>query len=91
MDEKRLNTVQDRLSLGYKLLKKHNATETKQLLSIQQDLQIKISKVLDLDGDIEKIAKEVKKNDEVTTKIANTLTAGRRKVILNWRKRSVLY
>ena len=81
MDEKRLNTVQDRLSLGYKLLKKHNVTETKQLLSIQQNLQIKISKVLDLDGDIEKIAKEVKKNDEVTTKIANTLTAGRRKVI----------
>jgi DNA repair protein RecN (Recombination protein N) len=81
MDEKRLNTVQDRLSLGYKLLKKHNVTETKQLLSIQQNLQVKISKVLDLDGDIEKIAKEVKKNDEVTTKIANTLTAGRRKVI----------
>ncbi len=54
MDERRLNEVNERLSTGYKLLKKHGVKTTDELLQVQQALSEKISSVLNIDEEIER-------------------------------------
>ena len=58
MDERRMNEVSERLSAGYKLLKKHGVKNTDELLQVQQSLSDKISKVLNLDDEISRAEKE---------------------------------
>lgn len=55
-DEKRINIINDKLTAGYKLLKKHGAKTTNELLDIQQALEQKLQAVLNIDEAI--IAKE---------------------------------
>ncbi|MCW3087637.1 MAG: recN [Sediminibacterium sp.] len=55
-DEKRIESINQRLMDGYKLSKKHGVQTTRQLLEIQQALQEKLRAVLDMDETI--IAKE---------------------------------
>ncbi len=47
-DQERISISNERLSAGYKLLKKHGVKETGQLLSIMQDLQLKLNEVNDI-------------------------------------------
>jgi DNA repair protein RecN (Recombination protein N) len=54
-DAERIQTVNDRLSAGYKLLKKHQVKETSQLLYIQKDLEQKLAAVLNISSAIEKL------------------------------------
>ncbi len=81
MDEKRQLLVQERLNNGNKLLKKHNAPDTTALLVVQQELQQKISKVLDMDGVISKASEETSRLNKAAESFAEKLSAGRRKVI----------
>lgn len=81
MDEKRQLLVQERLNTGNKLLKKHNAADTAALLAVQHDLQQKISRVLDMDGEISKAMEEVLRLDKEADSLAEKLSAGRRKLI----------
>jgi DNA repair protein RecN (Recombination protein N) len=81
MDEKRQQLVQERLNIGNKLLKKHNAPDTAALLVVQQELQQKISKVLDMDGEISKATEETSRLNKAAESLAEKLSAGRRKVI----------
>jgi DNA repair protein RecN (Recombination protein N) len=81
MDEKRQQQVQERLNTGNKLLKKHNATDTGALLVVQQELQQKISRVLDMDGEISKATAEMSRLNEEAEALAAQLSAGRRKVV----------
>jgi DNA repair protein RecN (Recombination protein N) len=51
-DEKKIETLNDKLTQGYKLLKKHGANTTNQLLLIQADLEQKLLTVLQIDDAI---------------------------------------
>jgi DNA repair protein RecN (Recombination protein N) len=55
-DEQRINLINDKLAAGYKLLKKHGVTTTKELLTIQSELEQKLQAVLNIDEAI--LAKE---------------------------------
>lgn len=48
-DPQRLNWINDRLAIGYKLFKKHNVLTTAELLAIQNNLQQKMQAVLNID------------------------------------------
>lgn len=54
----RLQQIHERLSEGYRLLKKHGFRETRQLLEMQQQLEQKISHAEGLAFDIDKVEKE---------------------------------
>ena len=68
-DENRIAIINDKLSLGYKLLKKHNVKTTNELLEIQKELEQKLQAVLNIDSSITKKEKEV----ETLLKQANAL------------------
>jgi len=55
-DEKRIDQINERLAIGYKLLKKHGVKTTNELLQIQESLQQKLQAVLNIDEAI--VAKE---------------------------------
>ena len=51
-DEERIQIINDKLSLGYKLLKKHNVSFTNDLIVIQKNLEQKLRAVLDIEEQI---------------------------------------
>ncbi|MBC7536534.1 MAG: DNA repair protein RecN [Ferruginibacter sp.] len=53
-DQQRIELINERLSAGYKLLKKHQVNNTADLLLIQVDLQQKLEAVLNISASIEK-------------------------------------
>ena len=60
-DAKRIEEINERLSSGYKLLKKHSIKTTNELLAIQADLENKLQQVLNIEESIGKKSKEVEK------------------------------
>ncbi len=78
-DEERIQAVSDRLSLGYKLLKKHGVQTTGELLDLQSNLQQQLNKVLNLDTTISQLEKEAATQLAQAQQLAQTLTANRRK------------
>lgn len=56
-DARRIQELNDRLSSGYKLLKKHAVNHTADLLAIQQSLQQKLSDVFNISSQIEEKSK----------------------------------
>ena len=56
-DAERIEKVNERLSAGYKLLKKHGVTTTQQLLEIQETLQQKLDAIFNISQSIEKTEK----------------------------------
>ncbi|MEP6748780.1 MAG: DNA repair protein RecN [Bacteroidota bacterium] len=48
-DPKRIEQISDRIAIGYKLLKKHNVKDTKELLEVQSQLSDKLQAVLNID------------------------------------------
>ena len=52
MDPERMEFVNDRLSMGYRLCKKHQVTTTDELLHIQDNLATQLQSVLDIDQTI---------------------------------------
>jgi DNA repair protein RecN (Recombination protein N) len=57
-DAQRIQEVNDRLSAGYKLLKKHGVNDTQQLLNIREELQQKLDSVLNISSSIENLEKQ---------------------------------
>lgn len=60
-DQERIEDINERLSIGYKLLKKHSVNNTADLIRIQQDLQQKLDAVFNISSSIEKMEVETKK------------------------------
>jgi DNA repair protein RecN (Recombination protein N) len=56
-DAAAIEKMNERLSVGYKLLKKHGVKTTDELLSIRDELNAKLQAVLNIDGSIETTAK----------------------------------
>ena len=76
-DAERINVVNERLSAGYKLLKKHGVSTTTQLLEIQETLQQKLDAVFNITNAIDKAEKESKKLFDEATVIATKINANR--------------
>ena len=81
LDPERLNTVNERLATGYKLLKKHNVHTTAELIAIQEDLATKLQQVLNIGEEILKLEKLVAVLNEEATRMAVIISANRKKII----------
>jgi DNA repair protein RecN (Recombination protein N) len=78
-DDKKLVLIQDRLSEGYSLQKKHKVQSTNELISIQQQLELDLTAVLSLDEEINQLTKQVKADEKQVVELATTLTQKRNK------------
>lgn len=81
-DEKRIEAINDKLSVGYKLLKKHGVKTTAELLEIQNELNTKLQSVLEIDDTILAKEKEANLLFHNATTLASTLSITRKKQIL---------
>jgi len=76
-DEARLEIINERLAIGYKLLKKHGVLTTKELLIIQADLLGKLQAVLNIDEAIVLKENEVAASLKLAISTASKLSAKR--------------
>ena len=77
----RIQEVQYRLDLIYKLLKKHNAVDTVALLLIQERLQTQLEGFGDLSSQIESLEQTIDQQEKLLLKIAKDLSKKRQSVI----------
>lgn len=77
----RIALLNERLSLGYRLCKKHQVTTTDELLTIGQGLQEKCRSVIDIDQQLQSQQKAVMETEKKARQLATQLSAGRKKQI----------
>ncbi|UAY50750.1 DNA repair protein RecN [Ferruginibacter albus] len=77
----RIQQVNDKVTIGYKLLKKHSVTTTNELLAIRDELQQKLNSILNLSEQIKKKEQEQDKLSQQSEGLANKISANRNKVI----------
>jgi DNA repair protein RecN (Recombination protein N) len=80
-DENKIVTIQERLSQGYTLQKKHKVQSTAELLSIQAQLEKELESVLNLEENIEKLTNQVADQSKLVAKLAKGLTEKRTKQV----------
>lgn len=80
-DPEKIEQLNERLSLGYKLQKKHGVQTTRELLQIRDDLQTRLQAVLNIDEQIKQKEKEAAKWREEAVKKAAIISAGRAKQV----------
>ncbi|GEO08842.1 DNA repair protein RecN [Segetibacter aerophilus] len=80
-DQKKIDQVNERLSAGYKMLKKHGVQTTNDLLAIRNDLSQKLEAVLNIDDTISTKEQEVKALLQKAEDSAKTLSTRRKKEI----------
>ncbi|HWB91138.1 MAG TPA: DNA repair protein RecN [Puia sp.] len=76
-DPKRIEEINERLSMGYKLLKKHGVQETAGLLEVLRQLEHKLEDSLQVDAGIAAGEKEVQRLWQEARKKAEQLSRGR--------------
>ncbi len=77
----RIQLVNDRISLGYKLQKKHGVNSTSELLHIQNELQQKLDDILNIGEAIGQKEKETAGLWKQAGQLAKTISANRKKAI----------
>ena len=78
-DPKRLEWVSERLSLIYKLCKKHQVSTTQELIAIQESLSAQLKQFLNMDQLIVQQQKEVAALEKEATQLADKISMGRQK------------
>jgi len=78
-DANRIQTINEKISNGYRLLKKHGVKTTNELLSIQQSLQEKLQAVLNIDEAILTKEKEVKSLQVEAINLSEKISKSRNK------------
>ncbi len=78
-DPKRIEHLNERLSAGYKLQKKHGVNSTHELLEIQRQLEEKLKAVLNMDETILQKEAELVKTKHALSKLAEDISADRKK------------
>ena len=78
-DENKIVTIQERLSQGYSLQKKHKVKSTAELLEIQSNLEKELEAVLNLEDSIAQLTKQVTQHFEKVKTLAQSLTEKRNK------------
>lgn len=73
-DAEKIENLNERMSIGYKLLKKHGVQTTAQLLMIRKDLEEKLQAVLDIDDRIQEKEKKadayLKEIDDLASRLS---------------------
>jgi DNA repair protein RecN (Recombination protein N) len=80
-DPAKIAQMNERLSLGYKLLKKHGAKTTHDLLGIQTMLEDKLRAILDIDDKLRQAQEQTARLHAEARQMATTISAGRIKQI----------
>ena len=80
-DPQKIEQLNERLSLGYKLQKKHGVNSTNELLAIQAQLQQKLQAVLNIDEAIQQKEKEATKLLATAKQQATKISEGRKKQV----------
>ncbi|TMI64487.1 MAG: DNA repair protein RecN [Bacteroidetes bacterium] len=75
----RIEQLNERLSLGYKLLKKHGVKTTAELLQIRNELESKLQAVLNIDETIQQKEKILSKTKQTLSENAQKISDGRKK------------
>ncbi|HSZ85352.1 MAG TPA: AAA family ATPase, partial [Puia sp.] len=76
-DPVKIEQISERISTGYKLLKKHGVKTTDELIAIQNNLSEKLRSVLDIDENITTKEGELKKLSDSANKMAATISKNR--------------
>ena len=90
LDPEKLEAINSRLTVIYRLQKKHNALHLDELLKIQDELEAKISSVEINSNEIEILKKELDKQFKVLCDIAGQLHAAREKVLRDFQTHVVV-
>ena len=77
----RIQIVNDRISMGYKLQKKHGITTTNELLALKDDLQQKLNEILNLGEAIQQKEKQTAELLQQCDAKAKIISANRKKAI----------
>ncbi len=77
-DEKRIEWINERLAIGYRLLKKHGVKTTQELLTIQQGLEARLEAVLQIDDTITELTQKVEALSKQALHAANDLSVARK-------------
>jgi DNA repair protein RecN (Recombination protein N) len=80
-DPEKIQQLNDRLSAGYKLLKKHGVKTTNELIAIQRQLEEKLQAVLNIDEAILQKEKEANKYYNEAAKQAGKISDARKKQV----------
>ncbi|HUQ96454.1 MAG TPA: DNA repair protein RecN [Chitinophagaceae bacterium] len=80
-DAATIERINERLSMGYRLLKKHGVTTTNELLAIKKELEEKLQAVLNIDEAIETTGKEAAELLAKAEESAAKISAARKKQI----------
>jgi DNA repair protein RecN (Recombination protein N) len=80
-DQQRIEEVNERMAVGYKLLKKHGVQTTNELLVIKEDLENKLQAVLQIDDSISATQKAVEQLHKEATEKAAKISDKRKKEI----------
>ncbi len=78
-DGAKIEAIQERLSLGYNLQKKHKVQTTQELLAIQSRLEKELEAVLNIEEEIVKLSALVTKEAEIVKEQASLLSDKRHK------------
>ena len=80
-DEEKINELNERMTVGYGLLKKHNVQTTAQLLEIKNHLEKELKKVTDLSVAIEEKEKLSREYEFDSLKVAEAISEKRMKEV----------
>ncbi|MEO7768047.1 MAG: AAA family ATPase, partial [Ferruginibacter sp.] len=80
-DAERIQVINDKISLGYRLLKKHSVNSTNELLSIKEGLQQKLDQLLNISEAIVEKNKEVQELLQRCEQLAGLISINRRKTV----------
>jgi len=80
-DPARIEQMNERISFGYKLLKKHSVQTTNDLLAIKKQLGDKLMAVLNIDDAILEKEKECNRLFKEAVAIANKISVNRQKQV----------
>ncbi len=89
MDSARMQEITDRIDLGNRLLKKHNALTTNELISIKDNLQQHLQQVLNIEESIVSGEKAVAEFLKKATTEAATITTNRKVVLKGFEEKVV--
>jgi DNA repair protein RecN (Recombination protein N) len=78
-DPQKIEQLNERLSLGYKLQKKHGVNSTNDLIEIQKQLEEKLQAVLNIDEAIQQKEKELARSFQLASQLAQKISGNRQK------------
>ncbi len=80
-DPKRIEEINERISAGYKLMKKHGAPNTNELIAIKNNLEDQLQAVLNIDESILAKEEETKRCLEQANKQAAAISGNRQQMV----------